>query len=65
LRHLRLDLPQFLGAMGLGDVPLDPVGWPACTVPLESRVYNLPICTRRGPLMRGRYSAAIVELSTF
>ena len=58
----RMSQSQFIAAMGLCDVFLDSVGWSGCNSALESLAHNLPIVTMRGRLMRGRHSAAILEM---
>jgi protein O-GlcNAc transferase len=56
-----LELARFLGAMGVCDAVLDSVLWSGCNSTLEGLVHDLPIVTFRGPLMRGRHSAAILD----
>jgi protein O-GlcNAc transferase len=58
----RLNAHKFLGAMSLCDVFLDSIGWSGCNSTLESLACNLPIVTMRGALMRGRHSAAILQM---
>src|SRR5262249_23087815 len=58
----RLAPDRFHAAMGAADVFLDSVGWSGCNSTLESLVHDLPIVTLRGDLMRGRHSAAILEM---
>jgi predicted O-linked N-acetylglucosamine transferase (SPINDLY family) len=58
----RLTASQFVGAMGLCDVFLDSIGWSGCNSTLESLVCNLPIVTTWGTLMRGRHSAAFLQM---
>ena len=58
----RLSQSKFVGAAGLCDVFLDSIGWSGCNSALESLRHNLPIVTMRGMLMRGRHSAAILEM---
>ena len=53
---------RFLGAMSLCDVFLDSIGWSGCNSTLESLACNLPIVTMPGALMRGRHSAAILQM---
>ena len=48
--------------MNLCDVFLDSIGWSGCNSTLESLACNLPIVTLRGALMRGRHSAAILQM---
>ena len=57
----RLEPERFLAATGLSDVFLDSIGWSSCNTTLEALVYDLPIVTLRGDLMRGRHSAAILD----
>src|SRR5262249_46059540 len=57
----RLDLQRFLGAMGQCDIFLDSIGWSGCNSTLESLAHDLPIVTMRGPLIRGRHSAATLR----
>ena len=48
--------------MGLCDVFLDSIGWSGCNSTLESLVCNLPVVTMWGTLMRGRHSAAFLQM---
>jgi predicted O-linked N-acetylglucosamine transferase (SPINDLY family) len=41
---------------------LDSIGWSGCNSTLEALVYDLPIVTLRGDLMRGRHSAAMLDM---
>ena len=52
---------EFLNLMGQCDIILDSVGWSGGITTLESLVHNLPIVTFKGPLMRARHTAAILE----
>ncbi len=52
----------YIAAAGQCDVFLDSIGWSGCNSALESLPHNLPIVTARGALMRGRHSAAILEM---
>lgn len=58
----RLNQNQFVSAIGHCDVFLDSIGWSGCNSALESLPHNLPIVTTRGATMRGRHSAAILEM---
>jgi len=58
----RLNQSQFVAAIGQCDIFLDSIGWSGCNSALESLPHNLPIVTVRGALMRGRHSAAILEM---
>jgi predicted O-linked N-acetylglucosamine transferase (SPINDLY family) len=58
----RMSQSRFISAMGLADVFLDSIGWSGCNSTLESLAHNLPIVTLPGPLMRGRHSAAILQM---
>jgi protein O-GlcNAc transferase len=60
-------LPQmprelFIAATGLCDVFLDSIGWSGCNSTLEALAYDLPVVTMPGALMRGRHSAAMLEM---
>jgi predicted O-linked N-acetylglucosamine transferase (SPINDLY family) len=57
-----LSRPHFAAAMACCDVFLDSIGWSGCNSTLESLNRGLPIVTMRGELMRGRHSAAILEM---
>jgi protein O-GlcNAc transferase len=57
-----LPLGHFHGAMACCDVFLDSIGWSGCNSTLESLNRDLPIVTMRGGLMRGRHTAAILEM---
>jgi predicted O-linked N-acetylglucosamine transferase (SPINDLY family) len=58
----RLTQSEFVAAIGLADMFLDSIGWSGCNSALESLPHNLPIVTTPGPLMRGRHSAAILQM---
>jgi protein O-GlcNAc transferase len=58
----RLGPHQFLAAVGQSDVVLDSIGWTGCNSTLESLVFDLPIVTLMGSLMRGRHTAAILTM---
>jgi predicted O-linked N-acetylglucosamine transferase (SPINDLY family) len=58
----RLDPAQFAAAMGLCDVMLDSIGWSGCNSTFESLAHDLPIVTVPGDLMRGRHTAAILQM---
>jgi protein O-GlcNAc transferase len=58
----RLAPERFAAAIGQCDIVLDSIGWSGCNSILESLVYNLPIVTLAGELMRGRHTAAILEM---
>jgi predicted O-linked N-acetylglucosamine transferase (SPINDLY family) len=44
------------------DVFLDSIAWSGCNTTLESLVHDQPIVTLPGALMRGRHSAAILQM---
>jgi protein O-GlcNAc transferase len=58
----RLAPDRFVAAIGRCDVVLDSIGWSGCNSVLESFVHNLPIVTFAGEMMRGRHTAAILEM---
>jgi protein O-GlcNAc transferase len=58
----RLGQSQFVSAIGRCDVFLDSIGWSGCNSALESLAHDLPIVTMRGATMRGRHSAAILQM---
>jgi protein O-GlcNAc transferase len=58
----RLAPDRFAAAIGQCDVVLDSIGWSGCNSILESLVHNLPIVTFAGEMMRGRHTAAILEI---
>jgi protein O-GlcNAc transferase len=58
----RLAPDRFVGGIGLCDVVLDSIGWSGCNSILESLVHNLPIISFAGEMMRGRHTAAILEM---
>jgi protein O-GlcNAc transferase len=53
---------EFIAAQGLCDIFLDSIDWSGCNSALESLPHNLPIVTVPGALMRGRHSAAILQM---
>ncbi|MDB5639555.1 MAG: O-linked N-acetylglucosamine transferase, family, partial [Bradyrhizobium sp.] len=58
----RLSPDLFVAAIGQCDVVLDSIGWSGCNSILESLVHNIPIVTFAGEMMRGRHTAAILEM---
>ena len=58
----KLSQSEFVAAQGLCDVFLDSVGWSGCNSTLESLANDLPIVTMPGEQMRGRHSAAILQM---
>ncbi len=58
----RLGADRFVAAIGQCDIFLDSIGWSGCNSTLESLPHNLPIVTLPGALMRGRHSAAILNM---
>jgi protein O-GlcNAc transferase len=57
-----LEWDRFVAASGVCDVFLDSINWSGCNSTLESLLYDLPIVTMAGPLMRARHSAAILTM---
>ncbi len=58
----RLAPDRFVAAVGQCDVVLDSIGWSGCNSILESLVHNIPIVTFAGEMMRGRHTAAILDM---
>jgi protein O-GlcNAc transferase len=58
----RLAPDRFVAAIGQCNVVLDSAGWSGCNSILESLVYNVPIVTFAGEMMRGRHTSAILEM---
>jgi protein O-GlcNAc transferase len=58
----RLDIHRFSAATAACDVFLDNIGWSGCTSTLEAIATDIPIVTHRGNLMRGRHSAAMLQM---
>jgi predicted O-linked N-acetylglucosamine transferase (SPINDLY family) len=58
----RLDPDRFVAAIGRCDIVLDSIGWSGCNSILEGLVHHLPIVTLAGEMMRGRHTAAILEM---
>ena len=53
---------RFVAAIGQCDVVLDSIGWSGCNSILEGLVHNVPIVTFAGEMMRGRHTAAILDM---
>jgi predicted O-linked N-acetylglucosamine transferase (SPINDLY family) len=53
---------HFAAAIGQCDVVLDSIGWSGCNSILESLAHDLPIVTFEGDMMRGRHSAAMLQM---
>jgi protein O-GlcNAc transferase len=61
--HLpRLGMAQFVAAIGQCDVVLDSIGWSGCNSTFDALQHDLPIVTLPGQLMRGRHTAAILQM---
>jgi protein O-GlcNAc transferase len=58
----RLDGNRFAAAAGHCDIMLDSIEWSGFNTTMESLPHDLPIVTKRGALMRGRHSMAILEM---
>lgn len=58
----RLRAPHFAAAMRVADIFLDSVGWSGCNTTLEAFAEGLPTVTCRGDTMRGRHTAAMLEM---
>jgi protein O-GlcNAc transferase len=58
----RLDPDRYAAAAGCCDVALDSIGWSGCNSTLECLLHDLPVVTMPGALMRGRHTAAILEM---
>jgi protein O-GlcNAc transferase len=58
----RLSQQKFIAATGLADIFLDSIGWSGFNSTLESLPHDLPIVTRKGPLMRGCHSTAVLQM---
>lgn len=58
----RLSQSEYAGAIALCDVFLDSLDWSGCNSAIESLPNALPIVTLPGAFMRGRHSAAILEM---
>lgn len=57
----QLPRERFIAATGAANIFLDSIGWSGCNSTLEALVYDLPIVTLAGTLMRGRHSAAMLQ----
>ena len=58
----RLDPNRYAAAASCCDLALDSIGWSGCNSVLECLVHDLPFVTLPGELMRGRHTAAILEM---
>ena len=58
----RLDPNRYAAAASCCDLALDSIGWSGCNSSLESLAHDLPFVTLPGELMRGRHTAAILEM---
>ena len=58
----RLTPDRFVAAIGQCDIVLDSIGWSGCNSILESLVHDIPIVTLAGQMMRGRHTAAILNM---
>ncbi len=58
----RLAPDRFVAAIGQCDVVLDSIGWSGCNSIRESLAHNVPIVTLAGEMMRGRHTAAILNM---
>lgn len=58
----RLSQEHFQALNKMADIYLDSMDWSGCNTTLEAIACNLPIVTLPGKLMRGRHSAAILNM---
>jgi CRISPR-associated protein Csy1 len=58
----RLPGPQFRGALAVADVVLDTFGWSGGNTTLDALAAGVPVVTTRGRFMRGRQTAAMLEM---
>jgi protein O-GlcNAc transferase len=58
----RLDMQQFVAAIGLCDGVLDSIGWSGGNTTLESLAHDPAIVTMPTNLMRGRHTAGILKM---
>jgi protein O-GlcNAc transferase len=58
----RLAPDRFVAAISQCDIVLDSIGWSGCNSTLESLVHNLPIVSFAGEMMRGRHTAAMLDM---
>ena len=58
----RLDAASFAGTTAIADVFLDNIGWSGENTTIESTIYNLPIVTLPGEMMRARHTMAILKV---
>jgi predicted O-linked N-acetylglucosamine transferase (SPINDLY family) len=58
----RLDPGRYAAAASCCDVTLDSIGWSGCNSILECLAHDLPVVTLPGDLMRGRHTAAMLEM---
>lgn len=57
----RLEFPRFQRLMGCVDIALDSLSFSGFNTAMEALVCNLPVVTCRGPLMRSRFAAGILD----
>src|SRR5262249_48569880 len=53
---------RYAAAAGSCDIALDSIGWSGCNSTLECLAHELPAVTLPAGLMRGRHTAAILEM---
>jgi protein O-GlcNAc transferase len=58
----QLDTREYNAINSLSNIYLDSIGWSGCNSTFEALAYNLPVVTLPGNLMRGRHSAAILNM---
>jgi protein O-GlcNAc transferase len=58
----RLDPDRYAAAAACCDLALDSIGWSGCNSTLECLARDLPVVTLPGAFMRGRHTAAILEM---
>lgn len=57
----RLEFSKFQRLMGCVDIALDSLSFSGFNTAIEALVCNLPVVTCRGPFMRSRFAAAILD----
>jgi predicted O-linked N-acetylglucosamine transferase (SPINDLY family) len=58
----RLDPERYAAAAACCDLALDSIGWSGCNSTLECLAHDLPVVTLPGEFMRGRHTAAILQV---
>jgi len=60
--HPKMSQPEFLALTARADIVLDTIGWSGGNTTLETVIFDKPVVTLPGPMMRSRHTTAILGM---